>query len=346
MRYEGTYPKIDDEAIARISSLSTQNLGGGVIVFEKAFDPNQATLLPWIDEQGKAAHEQRWRYDVDEAGNRYAVNEDGNKFSLEQVNEVPVRVLNVVEDHTEQEMVDFFRYLEDRMYECVIRYTDEFPMVLPTLWWRTRGHALRYSAGNYLGIHNDNDTNYRSSEGKRYIPKGQLGARQTVAIMAYFNDCAESPDRVGANQYSGGELFFPYLGVEHPAKAGDIVIFPCNFYATHGVRTVTAGVRYGYLTFYAQGSPHHEVLVDVGEPSDVKTWCYPHWLDPLYDDYKKYCLAVEYMKDQATLHKKPNPLFQNRTLEGEDGLKKPYAHDSVIGANQSRGRIINPEELR
>lgn len=345
MRYEGTYPEITDEVIEQISEIEVINLGSGVLVFRNAFDPNQQKLIPWIDKMGKHAHEQRWRYDYDENGTKFAINEDGNKFSLEQVGEVPVRVLNVVEDHTEQEIVDFFRYLEDCMYKCTIRYIDEFPMVLPTIWWRTRGHALRYSEGNYLGVHNDNDTNFRSTKGQRYIPKGQLGARQTVALMAYFNDCVDSPELVGENQYSGGELFFPYLGIEYKAKAGDIAIFPCNFYATHGVKTVTKGVRYGYLTFYAQGSPDHNVLVDVCEPAETKTWCYPHWMDPLYDDYKRYCIFSEFQKDPTALNAKPNPLFQNRTLEGEEGLKKAYDHEKVVIDNVSRGRINDENEL-
>ena len=337
-RYFGHYPKIDDQAVSEIMAMGMTKLGGGVIAFPKAFEVNQEQLLPWIDAEGKHAHEQRWKFDYDLDGNKYAVNEDGNKFSIEQMNEVPVRVLQVVHDETEQNMVDYFRYLENSIYKCVLKYIHEYPMVLPTLWWRTRGHALRYAPDNYLGVHNDNDTNFRAQKGNKYIPKGQLGARQTIAIMAYFNDCVDE-GTVGSNQYSGGELFFPYLGVEHKAKAGDIVVFPCNFIATHGVHIVKEGNRYGYLTFYAQGSSDPNVLVEVFDVDTVKAWCEPHWLENIYDDYKKYCATEEFGKTQEELSSKPNPLFQNRSLEGEEGLKQPYRHSDVFDANNKRGKV-------
>jgi hypothetical protein len=337
-RYFGSYPIIDDEAINEILSIEMVNLGGGVIAFRNAFKFDQQKLLSWIDKEGKNSNEQRWKFDYDVTGQKYAINEDGNKFSIEQMNEVPVRVLQVVHENTEKDMVEFFKYLEDSIYKCVIKYVHEFPMVLPTLWWRTRGHALRYSKGMYLGVHNDNDTNFRAEKGKKYIPKGQLGARQTIAIMAYFNDCVNEGE-VGENQYSGGELFFPYLGIKYQAKAGDIVVFPCNFIATHGVHTVKEGNRYGYLTFYAQGSGDPNVLVEVFEVDTVKAWCEPHWLEPLYEDYKKYCGAEEFGKPEEELSKKPNPLFQNRSLEGEEGLKQAYRHADVFDANNKRGKV-------
>lgn len=333
------FPKIDERVMQEIAQMDIQNLGGAVIVFKNVLNIDYEKMSEWIDLNAKKAHEQRWTYEVDEAGNKYALNEDRNKFSLEQVEEVPVRVLQPVEDGTDPEMVELFQSWEDQIYKCLIRYIDEFPMVLPTLWWKQRGHIIRYDKGDYLGIHNDNDTNFRSSGGKRYIPVGQLGARQVLAALVYVNDCVVSEQELDGTNYMGGELFFPYLDIEYQAKAGDIVIFPCNFYATHGVKTVKEGVRYCYLEFFSQGSPHHEVLVNVGEPDECMDWCHPHWMDNLYDDYKKYCLFAEHNKSQEFLSKKPNPLYQNRTLEGEEGLKKAYDHKKVVEDNNLRGKL-------
>ena len=93
------------------------------------------------------------------------------------------------------------------------------------------------------------------------------------------------------------------------------------------------------MEFFSQGSPHHEVLVNVGEPDECMDWCHPHWMDNLYDDYKKYCLFAEHNKSQEFLSKKPNPLYQNRTLEGEEGLKKAYDHKKVVEDNNLRGKL-------
>lgn len=339
--FAGTTPVIDDESIRNIMSMDVDILGGtwsGVVRFPGAIKIDQNKMREWIDKNAQAAHEQRWHYRVDEEGQTYAVNEDGNKFSLEQINEVPVRVLEPVKVGTENEFANIFREWEDAIYRCLIRYIDIYPMVLGTLWWRSRGHVIRYDVGNYLGIHNDNDSNFRSTGGVRYIPRGQVQMRQVVAVMLYVNDCVDESEFDGKN-YSGGELTFPYLGIEQQPKSGDIIIFPTNFIATHGVNTVTNGQRYCYLEFWSQGSSHDEVLVNIAEPNEVDSWCRPHWIDSLYDDYSRYSVFSEFENQHLT--DRPNPVYQNRTLEGENGLSKSYSHKKVFEDTELRGKI-NP----
>lgn len=330
-------PKIDDKAISEIFSMQIENLGGGVIRFPKVVKMDMENVIPWIDKNALSAHQQRWTYHTDIEGNKYAVNEDGNKFSLEQIEEVPVRVLQPVTDETEPEMVATFTSWEDAVYKCLIRYIDEFPMVLGTIWWRSRGHILRYDEGDYLGIHNDNDSNYRATNGKRYIPKGQVQMRQVVAALVYINDCVDKDEFDGTN-YVGGELFFPYLNIDTKPKSGDIYLFPTNYMATHGVKTVINGKRYCYLEFFSQGVSHEEVLINISEPDECDSWCRPHWIDSLYDDYSKYCLHSEYGMGEQLVGK-ANPVYQNRTLEGDEGLKQPYSHAQVIEDNNNRGKI-------
>ena len=317
--------------------MEIEHLGGpltGVVRFKNAINIDQLKMKSWIDANAQKAHEQRWEYKVDDAGVTYAVNEDGNKFSLEQIEEVPIRVLEPVRTDTEEEFVAIFKGWEDAIYKCLIRYVDIYPMVLGTLWWRSRGHVIRYDEGDYLGIHNDNDSNFRSTGGKRYVPKGQMQMRQVVAVMLYVNDCVNDDEFSGDN-YSGGELTFPYFGIEHQPKSGDIVIFPTNFMATHGVNTVKNGKRYCYLEFWSQGSSHEEVCVNVAEPTEVDAWCRPHWIDALYDDYAKYCMHSEYR--ESGLVGRPNPVYQNRSLDSEEGHQQPYSHHKVVEDNKLRG---------
>jgi hypothetical protein len=337
--YNGSTPIIDSDSINEIMMMNIENLGGGIIRFPNVVDIDKEKVIPWIDENALSAHQQRWTYHTDEEGNRYATNEDGNKFAVEQIEEVPVRVLQPVTHDTEPEMVETFRSWEDAIYKCLIRYIDEFPMVLGTLWWRTRGHVIRYDEGDYLGIHNDNDSNFRSTNGQRYVPRGQAQIRQVVAVLLYINDCV-SEEEYDQSNYVGGELFFPYLNVETKPKTGDIFIFPTNYIATHGVKTVVNGKRYCYLEFWSQGSAQEETLVFIREPEDSISWCEPHWVDSIFDDYKRYCLHSEYGKNQVDLTKKPNPIYQNRTLEGDAGLKKKYNPLDVVGDNENRGKVV------
>ena len=197
--YDGVTPEIDKQAIVEIMGMPMENLGGGVIRFPNAVQINQEKITTWCDENAKKSHEQRWTYHKDDSGTTYAINEDGNKFALEQIEDVPVRVLQPVTENTEFEMVELFRSWEDSIYKCLMRYIDEFPMVLGTLWWRNRGHIIRYDEGDYLGVHNDNDSNFRSTNGQRYIPKGQAQIRQVVTVLLYINDCVSKEEYDGSN---------------------------------------------------------------------------------------------------------------------------------------------------
>ncbi len=340
--FKGTTPEFDKPTIKQVMDLPMEVLGGGVIRFPGVVNIDREKISVWCDANAQKAHEQRWTYHKDRDGVTYATNEDGNKFSLEQIEEVPVRLLNPVEKDTDPEMIETFRYWEDQIYKCLIKYIDEYPMVLGTLWWRSRGHLMRYDEGDYLGIHNDNDSNFRSTQGKRYVPKGQMQMRQVVAIMLYPNDCVNSEEEYDGTNYVGGNLFFPYLDVEITPKQGDIFIFPTNYMATHGVKTVVKGHRYGYLEFWSQGNSDESVLISVAEASEADGWCRPHWIDNLYDDYHKYCLYSEYLNPDKV--DRANPVYQNRTLEGKEGQSQPYSHHRVFEDNKDRGKI-NPDVL-
>ncbi len=321
-RYEVDTPDISGETLEEIRNLKFTDLGGGVVVFHDVMEVDLPLMSKWIDRNALAAHQQRWKYDIDINGVVYAKNEDGNKFSIEQVETVPVRVLEPVQDGTEEEIVEIIRGWEDSIYKTLIRYIDMFPLVVGTIWWRNRGHVLRYDTGKHLGLHNDNDTNYRATGGERYVPYGQVGARQTVAVLLYINDCVDSVDELDGTNYSGGELYFPYLNISHKAKKGDIIIFPTNYVASHGVTEVTGGTRYAYLEFFSQGSPDINIRLEVAEPDEVSSWCVPHWIDTVFDDYQNYSNYIKsnYSHLDENLNKTD---YLVRNLEGEKGYINP-----------------------
>ena len=118
-RYEVDTPELTNEVLEEIKNLRFTDLGGGVVVFHDVMDVGLEFISKWIDRNALAAHQQRWNYDMDINGVVYAKNEDGNKFSIEQVEAVPVRVLEPIQDHTEQEVVDIIRGWEDAIYKSL-----------------------------------------------------------------------------------------------------------------------------------------------------------------------------------------------------------------------------------
>lgn len=172
-------PDIDDSIIEEIGELQVEVLGPGVIVFRNAFNINQQVILDYIDSKAEKAHENRWAYITAEDGNEYGINEDGFRYRLEDIPSTPVRLLHPVTDETPQEVKDFFLYLEEQNYKCLLKYIDHYPLMLGSIWWKNRGHVLRYGNGGILGCHADNDTNYKVTNGVRYMPRGMVASRQT-----------------------------------------------------------------------------------------------------------------------------------------------------------------------
>ena len=315
MKFPST-PKIGEDELLEISRLQIDDLGHGLVVFRNVFnvDPN---VLKHIDSAAKKAHEDRWEYVTGDDGVEYGINEDGFRYRIEDVPDAPVRILSPVNETTPKEITDYFVSLEDTIYKCLIRYVDMFPLVVGSLWWRARGHILRYEGKGILGWHQDNDTNYKVTDGVRYIPKGMVASRQTAGALAYFNDSVDTAEELDGTNFAGGSLMFPYIKVEYKPRKGDIVIFPTNYMVSHGVTKMKGGVRYAYLTFFGQGANDEPANIRIVESSQSTEWCPPVWFDSIYDDYERYCkspYSIWSNRWNASLEPGSNPVFQNRCV--------------------------------
>lgn len=71
----------------------------------------------------------------------------------------------------------------------------------------------------------------------------------TVSLVAYPND-----------DYEGGGLYFPKLGLHIQPKAGDLYIFPSTFLFSHIALPVTSGTKYSLVTMldYNDNAHNHE----------------------------------------------------------------------------------------
>ncbi|MDA0898412.1 MAG: 2OG-Fe(II) oxygenase [Bacteroidetes bacterium] len=311
--------KLTEEDFEALKTLSYINHGAGVIQFKKVLGVPQDKVLPYIDEYSyvpSCGFQIRERED----GSKYIIDGEGNEGSYEKLLELPMRLGGYamhgpVETYTSTDIKDFFVECEKSLYRCLIRYIDIFPMISNTLWWKNRGHVLKYVPGASLGIHNDNDTNYRVHNNQRYFTSREVAMYQVANALVYFND-----------DYEGGEFYFPYLDLTLKPEVGDIVFFPANYIGTHGVSEVTKGQRYTYLAQYGHGETQGGEIV---EALDSKDWLPPVYFPFLHQDYKQLLdrglSDYDRERDKRVGFHASDIYAQQRSTEGEPvGTVMPY----------------------
>ena len=79
----------------------------------------------------------------------------------------------------------------------------------------SKTHIARFSEG--FGMHEHFDSNKPND----------------IATLIYLND-----------DYDGGAIYFPELGIDIKPDAGDLVCFPDTPDFVHGVKAITKGIRY------------------------------------------------------------------------------------------------------
>lgn len=323
-------PKIDEDIINEIGAFECEVLGPGVVVFRNAFNIDQDLILGYIDGKAEEAHKDRWKY-IEVNGEKFGINEDGFRYRLADVPATPVRLLDPVTPNTPEDVTKFFYYIEEQIYKCLIKYIDHYPLMIGSIWWKTRGHILRYGDGGRLGCHADNDTNYKVTKGVRYMPKGMVASRQTCGALVYFNDHVESEDELNGKNFTGGNLRFVHLGISYKPQKGDIIFFPTNYVASHDVESMGKGVRYSYLTFFGQGDNDLKAGIVVVEEKKSNKWCPPVWFDNIYDDYEMYCKSphsIYFDVSKTGVEPGWNPVFQGREV-----AQYNTTHDAVdVGA--------------
>lgn len=268
-------------------------LGSGIVLFRDRIKVPSG-LTDYLEKLKLEATEKHYSFVYDEEGNAlYATNRSGHRFRLEDIDKNCSRITDFQDSFTEQWQEEFFIECEDILYSTMIEYASIYPMVLPCLWWKTQGHALAYGPGADLGLHCDNDINFSPG----FEPDYQLGIRHVLASITYFNSSVEDYD---GNNFTGGEINFPYAEITYKPKAGDILMFPGNYLCTHQVYGVKEGNRYAYLEYFGQGSSDPERGVQISDPVRGK-FGGQVWMPQLYEDYKQY--VIDYYGENYDEHK-------------------------------------------
>ena len=95
------------------------------------------------------------------------------------------------------------------------------------------GSIHRLTEGHGMFIHTDNPTEVRELTDDNGEHVGETSGHNNYCILAMV---------VYLNDFNGGEIFFPRLGLDYKASAGDLLLFPgTGREYDHGVRPLLAG---------------------------------------------------------------------------------------------------------
>lgn len=262
-----------------IGYMEINNLGGGVVLFNNAINVPQDEIIPVID---KLSHEwQKKNFTIvygDDGKPKHAINEGGFIYTIELMNASPIRIQML--EHS------FFNVCENAIYKCLLEYIELFPSLLQCIWWKSSGHVLKYNEGAALGLHCDNDVNYRYGN----FPSTEHATRNVVSCLIYFNDCTDDMDNKDVKYgFSGGQMTIPYFNISIAPKKGAILFMPANYLGAHEIHRVTGGSRYSYLSWFAQGSEHPEKGINPRhEENKDGIIDGQFWVKTIIDDYQNH----------------------------------------------------------
>lgn len=251
------------------------NFGSGIVLFKNAVDFDFESIKPYLEDAEDRARRENFTLVYDENGQLlHGINQGGFIYEIEMMNRAPLRLQQL------HESVSLL--FENALYAHLMPYIEMYPALLQCLWWRINGHALSYSTTGSLGLHADNDVNYRYG----FFPKEEHATRVVVSAIAFLNSSVQSIEELTEDTYCGGEMHFEYAGVTISPQKGDLLFFPANYVGAHEVMPVHGGKRYSYLVGYAQGSAQPEKAINPQVQSSGSGG--QEWLTTLIEDYQNH----------------------------------------------------------
>jgi hypothetical protein len=141
---------------------------------------------------------------------------------------------NRVANQKEIAQQDSANIVRDKIVELLARFKEKVDAHLNVNAVPTFPAFVRWFPGNYQLPHADKELHEGENSGKpNNFPY------YDIAGLMYLND-----------DYEGGELYFPQHDIEFKPKAGAAYFFPGDKNFIHGVKEVTAGVRYTLPFFW------------------------------------------------------------------------------------------------
>jgi len=281
--------------VNKFNDVEMMELGAGVCLFPSAIDFDWEFAInscrELVDRDASAMYTETIH---PETGDKALVNMSGYIFDYDTFASMPSRCSSAHQQCSDKfrEMLEFWEDSKDRY---LLKYMLRYPLSYKNIWWKVKGHIVRYSSppsgvvGNrqYLGVHSDTSADY--VYGYEH-PSDQLATRNTLSCIVYINDCDESGDDA-VNSFAGGHHFFNELNINYKPRKGDILMFPSNYIASHEVLPVSRGERYSYLGWYSHGSPnseYHEHIADPVKEPEIAKVSTNVYLPNLRKDFREY----------------------------------------------------------
>lgn len=266
----------------KLNEIKAEHLGMGVVLFKNVVPTDKYSYINYINQLKEEAVKKDYTIIYDENNQPiYAINRSGHRYSLDDITTSASHIMNFIGSETPKDIVEFFTLCEQAMYSALLNYIEMFPMLLPSIWWRTQGHILAYGPGSAMGLHSDNDVNYQPG----FEPDLQLATRNVVGVIIYLNSSVDNHEDVGPEEYTGGEIEFIYAGVKYQPKSGDILMFPSNYLGTHKINPCENGSRYAYIGYYCQGSANPERGINISNKQIPVGLQGQIWMNSIVDDY-------------------------------------------------------------
>jgi hypothetical protein len=241
-----------------------QHLGGGVVVFKNAINLDWTKALEVSNNLIDLEWSEMYKDAVDpETGEAVYINKSGYFFAKNKINSMPKRAASI-HYYENQQINELFNSLESIKDYYLLKYFELFPLAYKCVWWKVKGHLLKYEKNVYLGSHSDISADYIYGI---HEPSDQLALRNVISSLVYFNSSVEEKEYVKGSNFIGGNHYFNYLDIEYKPNQGDIMMFPSNYVAAHEVRPVKEGSRFTYLGWYSQGTPNEKVHEYVADPN-------------------------------------------------------------------------------
>ena len=127
-----------------------------------------------------------------------------------------------------EDIKNCYEDVESNLRICIEHYESMYNMKME---YMEAINFVRYGKDQHFGIHSDHGFSYTC----------------TVSSVMYLND-----------DYEGGELYFPFLGINLKPKAGDIVLFPSTYIYSHAALPVTNGIKYSAVTMFDYNDKNHK----------------------------------------------------------------------------------------
>lgn len=126
-------------------------------------------------------------------------------------------IINPVNE-TQKLVADLWSDLKKAQDAAVQDYCTKYSVKMN--YWEVM-NCIRYGKGQHFQEHADHGFSYSA----------------TVSLVAYVND-----------DYAGGNLFFPKLGLDIKPRAGDLYIFPSTYLFSHRAMPVEDGMKFSIVT--------------------------------------------------------------------------------------------------